>query len=312
MKKIIYVSTVLATLSLTLFTGCKKDKEVFPTKPQSNGSSSDFAYITPYFPTVSDADVIFVSAQVHNGKTVVVSPFMNTYEYGIVKAGMSKGNFTSLVSIGGVKLNDSTLYQANNLSYLSNTSTQVLGLSNKAAWQISGANTFTYTLNGVCPAYGYNFTSWDNKWIPIYPRTLYTVPHRPSNPLTAQDSATYPNLSYTAALAVYKGDSTTYITDYNYNLTPQYTIPISNFVTNADTVIVTMFDASGFSYIRKIAADSAGIDFRPNTFKGYPSYDISTFNLQINTIRYQDTTVNSKNYYFLKMGSYIKYYGSTK
>ncbi len=315
MKKVIYTSTVLAALSLMLFTGCKKDKEVFPTKPQSSGVSTEFSYITPYFPTIADADVIIISAQVHDEKTVVVSPFVNIYEMGLAKAGVSQGNFSSLVSIGNIKLNDSTLYQANDFSYLSNVSTQNLGLSNKASWQISGANTFTYTLNGVCPSYDYSFTSWDNKWIPIYPRTLYPVPARPAITHLSASSSSSDSAFYKAnklEITTYLNDSTTHVKDSIYNRTSQYTIPISSYVTNADTVIVTMSDASGFSYIRKIAADSAGIDFMPNTFQGYASYDISTLNLQVNLIRYQDTSVNSKNYYFLKMGSYIKYYGATK
>ncbi|MEO8761050.1 MAG: hypothetical protein ABI448_09175 [Bacteroidia bacterium] len=316
MKKILYTAGVLALLSVTLFTSCKKDSEAFPTKSQSNGVyNSNFAYITPYFPNIADADGILISAQVYDEKTVIVSPYLNTYEYGMAKFTGTKGNFSVLTNIGGIKLNDSNLVSANDLSYSSSITTTSLGLATKVKWQITGSTipSFVYTLNGVNPAYSNGITNWDSKWVPIYPRTLYTVPPRPSNPLTAQDSVTYyPVLTYTAALNVHKSDSTTRYKDSVYNVTVQYTIPFSNFVTNADTVIIAMQDATGFSYIRKASASDAGADFRPNDFTYSPSYNVTSFNLQVNVIKYQDTTVGSKNLYFLKMGSYIKYYNATK
>jgi len=318
MKKIVYASGVLAALSLTLFTGCKKDSEAFPTKAQSNGVSTEFSYITPYFPTIADADGILISAQVYDEKTVIVTPFLNTYEYGMAKFTNTQGNFSSLFDAGTIKLNDSTLAKANDLSYLSSTSTFSLGLSGKAMWQISGNNgvpSFNYKLNGVCPAYGYSIPSWDSKWIPIYPRTLYPLPARPTithiNSSSSSSDSAYYNANKTDILA-YLSDSTTRYKDSVYNATNQYSVPIKNYVVNTDTVIIALMDASGFTYIRKVNATDSVANFKPNDFTGYPNYDITTFNFQVNAIKYQDTTIGAKNYYFLKMGSYIKYYNATK
>ena len=284
MKKIIYTAGILATLSLTLFTSCKKDTEAFPTNPQSNGVYTEFSYVTPYFPTVADASGIFVSAQVFDEKTVVVSPFVNNYEYGMAKFTNTQGNFTSLTNFGTITLNDSTLTKASDLSYLSATSTFSLNLGHKATWVVSNnpsIPTFTYSLNGVCPTYTNIITNWDNVWLPLPPHAEVV-------------------------------SSPTYASDVAYNATIQYSIPISQYALNSDTVIIAMMDGSGFSYVRKVASTDSVTSFKPNDFKNYPAVDRTTFNLQISPIKYQDTTIGSKNYYFLKMASYIKYYNATK
>ena len=319
MKKIFYTSALLiVTLSLTVFTSCKKDEGPFPSNTQSNGVSPDLVYITPIFPNIANASGIIISAQVYDEKTVIISPFQNNYEYGMAKFTNVPGNFSSLVDVGSITLNDSNLVKSNVFSYLSSITTFSLNLSNTTSWKFGGNSNltgFTHTLNGVYPTYADSFQKWDSKWTPIYPRTLYPVPTRPTithlNPhSTAADSAYYnQNVS---TIKTYLSDSTTHYNDSVYNVTVQYNIPIKNYISNADSVMIAMIDGSNFSYIRTVAPTDSLAGFKPNDFAGYPEFTLATFKLQINAIKYQDTVINAKNYYFLKMGSYIRYYGATK
>lgn len=321
MKKIFYTAGILATLSLTLFTSCKKDKEVFPTKSQENGNYTEFSYSTPYFPTISDADGILIAVQVSDEKTVVVSPFVNMYEYGMAKFPASTGNFSSLVDAGTVSVNDSNLVKSSDNSYLSSATTFSLNFGNTVAWNVTGngANpAMSNTLTGSNPSYTYAINNWDSKWIPIYPRTLYAVPSRPAYTHLNSTSTHADTLAHNADITditTFLTDSTTHTKDSVYNATVQYSIPISRYTSNADTVYVVIRDGSGFSYVRKmvptLASDSVA-NFKPNDFAGYASFDQTTLNLQVNAIKYSSTMVGTRKYYYLKMNANIKYYGATK
>lgn len=310
MKKIYYAASLLTLASLSVLTGCKKDTTPFPTNPQSNGNYPDLVYTTPWFPTFSDADGIFISAQVTDEKTVIISPFMNEYEYGMAKVANSTGNFSSLADAGTITLNDSILNKSTALSYLSSLTNYTLNLSNTAVWNIAGSGSVpatTFTNNVSSPTYSYTPDQWDAKWVPIYPRTL----HHPS----ALTYSTIPHNALDSAhdLAAYNSALATYITDSTYNATNQYSIPIKLFTSNADSIFIYMTDDKGFVYKRipSLLTDTI-TSFKPNDFAGYSSYDLPTFKLQINAIKYNSTMVGTKKYYFLKMASAIKYYQATK
>ena len=184
MKKLYYAASLLTLASLSVLTGCKKDTTPFPTNPQNNGTYPDLVYTTPWFPTISDADGIFVSVQVTDEKTVIISPYINLYEYGMAKVANSTGNFSNLADAGAITLNDSVLIKSTALSYLSSITNYTLNLSNTAVWNIAGnggsipATTFTNNVSN--PTYSYATDQWDSKWTPIYPRTLYALPPRPA------------------------------------------------------------------------------------------------------------------------------------
>jgi hypothetical protein len=275
MKKIFYTSSVLVALSLTLFTGCKKDTVAFPAKTQTDGTYVDLVYTTPYFPTVADADGILIAAQVTNQKTVIVSPFSNEYEYGMAKFTNATGNFSNLTDAGSITVNDSVLTKTTALEYLSSITNYTLNFSNQSAWNISGNSSnnipaLTYTLTGSNPSYTLDITSWNSNWTPSYPQSLVTD----SNVL--------------------------------------FTIPIKQYTSNADSVAIAMADNNGFSYHRTVSANDAVAKFRANDFAGYSTYDLKTFNLQVNAIKYNSTAAGTKKYYFLKMQANIKYYQATK
>lgn len=323
MRKVYYSVVVLTLLSLVIFSGCKKVNEgPFPTKPNAGGTYPDLAYITPQFPTIGNASGILIAAQVHDQKTVVVTPYQNNFEYGMAKFTNSVGNFTTLIDAGSISLNDTNLTKSNLFSYLSSASNYNINLSGSTVWKLNGNSgnnipAFNYTLNGVYPFFTDSFTKWDNNWLPIYPRTLLALPAAPTYPLpsvvpnstytpTHQDSVTY-NLAQT-----FKTDSIKHRTDSIYNATPQWTVPIKGRIFNADSVYIVLKDATGFLYHTTVAATTDSVAFTPNTFTGYQGYDVTSFIMQLNAIKYRDTTISGKNYYFLKMGSYIKYYGATK
>ena len=185
MKKLYYAASLLTMVSLSVLTGCKKDTVAFPTNPQSNGTYPDLAYTTPWFPTIANADGIFISAQVTDEKTIVISPFANMYEYGMAKIASSTGNFNNnLVDGGTIILNDSILAKSTALSYLSSITNYTLGLSNRISWSIAGngssVSAITHTWSATSnPIYNYDPATWDSKWVPILPRKLYPVPPYP-------------------------------------------------------------------------------------------------------------------------------------
>lgn len=329
MKKIYYSVVVIALLLIVFFTGCKKVNEgPFPTKPNAGGTYTDLAYITPSFPTIGNAIAILIAAQVHDEKTVVVSPFQNNYEYGMAQFTSTPGNFSSMISAGSISLNGNSLTASSTNSYLSPTSNYTIGLSGSTSWQIQGAGSvpgFNYTLNGVYPFYTDSFQNWDNNWLPIYPRKLIPLPTRPTLTHLPDRPVPIPNAPpswwITDSIYYYQNiqtinnyitDSTKHRTDSIYNKTVQWTVPISGYVFNADSVYLILKDGTGFLYQTKVAANVDSVAFTPNTFANYPSYSVSSFVMELNAIKYRDTVVSGNKYYFLKMGSYIKYYGATK
>lgn len=201
----------------------------------------------------------------------------------------------------------------------------------------AGDPTYTpFSVTSSSPSY------WNDGWLPTFPRTLTVVTRKPTtgvpppNPPTPThtDSVlywgiTHPQPNHTDSLR-WKNDSTTFNTalanynktkaqrasDSTYNLTPYASIPFStttgtvttHYVTNADTVIFIFNDGAGFSYTKKIAATDSVANFRPNDFIGYPNYSLTNFTMQINLVKYYPVMVGTKKYYFLKMGSYVRYW----
>jgi hypothetical protein len=319
MKKIYYSVVVLTLLSIFFFTGCKKVNEgPFPSPPNAGGTYTDLAYTTPSFPTIAGASGILIAAQVHDQKTVIVTPFQNNYEYGMAEFASSPGNFSSLISANSVSLNANALTASNNNSYLSSTSNYTIGLSGSTSWQIQGNSsipTFNYTLNGVYPSYADSFQNWDNNWLPVYPRSLPIVPAQPTvthiNDHSSHSDSTYYNQNL-STINTFLSDSLQYATNFSYNKAPQWTVPIRGYVFNADSVYIILKDGTGFFYQTKVATTVDSVAFSPNTFTGcQSSYDVTSFIMQINAIKYRDTVTSNGKYYFLKMGSYIKYYGAT-
>ena len=283
MKKVLYTSSLFLVVSFVAFTSCKKVNEgPFPAKPQTSNNYSDFPYVTPLFPGISNASGVLIAAQVYDRKVVTVSSFQNYYEYGMAQFTNTPGNFTSLVDMGAITINDSNLVKSNSYSYLSNTGSYGLNFSNNVVWKLQGNSTlpaFHYTLNGVFPAFSDSFQYWDDTWLPSLP--IKNVQNNDSLPY---DTATL------------------------------FQIPISAKVTNADSVFIA-FSSNGVVASKMVAANAAQATFRRTDFRIFTTtgYDPTLpLILQINPIKYSDTTINTKNYYFLKMGSYIKYYQATR
>ena len=146
------------------------------------------------------------------------------------------------------------------------------------------------------------------------------MPPRPNvthlNHHSSPADSLYYNLNFNI-IQTYLADSTKHINDSIFDYTAQYSIPIKHFVSNADSVYITMADNNGFFY-RKVNLPTDSIsNFTPVAFYKYfnghiPSYDISTLRLEIDAIKFNSTMVATKKYYFLKMASYIKYNQTSK
>jgi len=324
MKKIYYSVVALALLSIAFFTGCKKINEGPPPfPPNANGTFNDLTYITPTFPSIANASAMLIAVQAHDQKTVIVTPFQNNYEYGMAQFSSSPGNFSSLINAGSLLVNSIGLTPSSTNSYLSPATNYTIGFTNNVSWQIGGGNgvpAFNYSLNNVFPLFTDSFQNWADNWLPIYQRAMPFVPlpAAPTYPLpnivptptytpTHADSVTY-NLAQ-----VYKTDSASDNVVSTYNKTPQWTVPIKGYVFNADTVFIILNDFNGFFYQTKVAATVDSVAFTPNTFSVSPSsYNVATLTMQVNAVKYRDTVIHGNKFYFLKMGSYIKYYGATK
>ena len=272
MKKIYYSVVSIALLALFFLGGCKKVNEgPFPTRPHVDTTFSTFSYITPLFPGINDASGILISAQVHNQKTVIVTPFQSNYEYGMAQFTSTPGNFTSLVNMDSIWLNGVNLAESNTFSYLSSTSTFSINLSGSASWQLKGNSNIPklgYTLNGVYPTFSDSFQNWPDNWLPV----------QKLNPDT---------------------------------FTVRIPINYKSYVTNADSVVVSFINGNYVAQQKHAATDAQAIFHSWDFPSGFPAGSTNLI-LQINAIKYRDTVVNSKKYYFLKMGSYIKYYTATK
>jgi len=281
MKKLIYTGKVLTIISLALLTGCKKDSKVeFPKQSSANGTTADFVYRTPTLPTFSDADGVLAAVYAHNYRIVTISPFEKEFEYGMAKFTNTTGNFNSLTDAGSVVLDTTLLVKASDLSYLSTATNYSINISNFAVWNVSGAGTvpaMSYTMSAGIPSHSlFSNTStsyWNDSWIPTFPKN--------------------PALNHS---------------DSSFNTTSFAVIPIKNYVTNADSVIIIFNDGAGFNFTKKTAATDSIMTIAPNEFAGYPAYNASNLTLQINVIKYSNTIVGTKKYYFLRMTSYIKYW----
>ena len=282
MKKLIYNGKFLTIISLALLTGCKKDSKVeFPKQTTSNGTTADFVYRTPTIPTFSDADGVIAAVRTSNYRIITISPVEKEFEYGIAKFTNATGNFSVLTSADSVFMNGSNIDEGSDNSYLSNTSVFTLGFTWPTTYfKVKGAGTvpaMSYTMNTGVPAHSlFSNTAtnyWNDSWVPTYPK----------NP------------------AVNHSDSV-------FNITPFAVIPIKNYVTNADSVIIIFNDGANFNFTKKAPATDSIITIIPNELAGYPSYSTTNLTLQINVIKYNTTTVGTKKYYYLRMASYIKYW----
>ena len=312
MKKIFYSTGMLLCASMMLVTGCKKDNTPFPTNQQSNSNPySDYAFTTPYFPTINGADAILIAAQVNNVRPVVVSDFLTTYEYGMAKFNNNpSGTFT---------LNDSVLTLGSNGIYTSSITSPTINLSSGVSWNIGGNN---YTVAGSMPAYTYAVNLWDKGWVPVayIDYTLDTVPPRPlithlpahSNPSYAADSVYY--YSNIDIIKTYLTDSTKRAKDSVYDYSAAYNIPLKTYLSNADSVSFVLIDAANFKFVKTVPATDTVIAIKPLDFKPLATlnYDANSFTTQVNAFSYHPQTVGGLNYYFVNMNSNVKYNRATK
>ncbi|MBS1646381.1 MAG: hypothetical protein JST67_03460 [Bacteroidetes bacterium] len=313
MKKIIYSASIMCLASSLFVTGCKKDTTPFPTNSQSNSNPySDYSFTTPYFPTLGNADAILVAARVSNTRSVIVSPVSFTYEYGMAKFAASTGNFTNLLNIGNITLNDSNLANTGANYYLSSINSYSINLSGGVVWNVAGTN---YTIANPMPSYTYAPNLWDTKWMPVYPVNFHNdiVRPAPSNPLSATDIVNYPGMTFAQAVNAHKADSTQRNKDSLFNILPAFGIPLKNYLSNADSISLVMTDGAGFTFVKTFPASDTVAYVYPKDFANSPStYNNLSFITQLNAYKYQSMPVSGKNYCFLNLASYMKYNQATK
>jgi hypothetical protein len=347
MKKLIYTGKILTLTALVVLTGCKKDSKVdFPKNPASGSTYPDFTFGTPTIPNISGADGILTAVHVHDYRIIITSPVEKEYQYGMALFTNTTGNFASLTDADSVWVNGANCDKSANLSYLSSTTTFSLGFGGPVMWKVKGAGTVPAMVNTVAsgdPTYqpftvnGASY--WSDQWLPTFAKTLtkppfeyfpntLSVPHN----FTHLDSLRWvpkvvlPYL-YTNAdsnrwkaekklydslqplYVTYHTDSLKFKTDSLFNTTPYDSIPIKNYATNTDTVILVLNDGAGFSYEKKVPATDPFLYLIPNDFNSTTkTFKVSTFVMQLNLIKYYPVIVGTKKYYFLKMGSYIRYW----
>jgi hypothetical protein len=328
MKKLIYTGKFLTLLSLVILTGCKKDSKVdFPKQTTSSGNTADFAFTAPNFPTIKDADGILIAVQAHNYYKVTVNPFEKTFEYGMAEFTNTTGNFSSPVSAGTVVV-DTTTLESSGAWYLSPIRSYSLNFSSAPInWSVSGAGSMPSANQSLAassePAYNYGGEHFET-WIPALPRTLITVPTKPTPPAPLSsytttaghpdhaDSVNYnTNLypPYLNLLSTYQLDSAKRRSDSIFNITPIFVMPVKGYTTGTDTLFIILNDGQNFYYERKILPTDSVANFTPNDFAAYPSAPNQTnYSVQVNAVKYSSAMVGSKKYYYLKMGSYIKFW----
>ena len=291
MKKLINTGKFLAILSLVILQSCKKDSKVdFPTQTPAGGNYADFTYNTPTIPSIADADAILAAVHVHNYRIVTKSPVEKEYQYGMAFFANTTGNFSSLVAADSVSVDTAKLVMGSDNSYISNTSTYSLNFSGTNTWKVKGIGSVsaaTYTDVSADPTFTY-FTSatpkyWDDSWVPLSAKDSIT------NPTTAADLAAN-------------------IQTRIYNFKINYTIPIKAYASNADTVFIIFNDGAGYNYQRKVAATDSIATFKPMDFWGMSGYSLSNLTMQINAVKYHNAVAGTKKNYYLKVGSYIKYW----
>jgi len=272
---------VLALSLALLSTSCKKDTGEFPKAPSGGGTTGDFVYGSPTLPAIADADGILSATDVHNYRISTISPFERQYQYGMAAFTNTTGNFTSLTSGGSVTVDTSNLTASSALMYQSYPTTYSLSFASNVTWNVTGAGSvpaMTYTVTSAMPSWtlfsnpASNISYWKDEWIPVYPKTGGTT------------------------------------ADSIFNATAFATIPIKDYVSNADTVIITWHDNAGFKYTRKVPATDSITVFRPNDFAGYQVYAQADLKMEINLVSYNSVIAGGKKYYFIRMGSYIKYW----
>ncbi|MGZ3866348.1 MAG: hypothetical protein ACXVNR_08040 [Bacteroidia bacterium] len=315
MKKLVYAGKVLTIASLVVLTGCKKDKkEAFPSKPNGNGNTSDYVFKTPTIPSLY-ADGILTAVQMHSYRIQTVSPIEQDFEYGMAKFTNATGNFSSLANADSVRVNGANLVMGSDNSYLSDISTPNLSFSGVISWMVKGAPfsgaTSTYT-NTSNPYYKYFSISsgnyWNDAWMPVFPKD--TTDLRPKVYLTHADSVANPPRyqQFLDSLTLFRTDST-------WNETPYASLPIKNSIMNADSVYVIWDDAVSFHAQRVVPATDSLFYIKPSYFNrkwtnGATSLTQTNFTMQINAIKYTSATLSGKLFYFLKMGSYMRYWKS--
>lgn len=312
MKKLVYAGKVLTIASLVVLAGCKKDKGTFPTKPDAGGSTGDYVYKTPTIPSLY-ADGILTAVQMHSYHIVTVSPVEKDFEYGMAKFTNSTGNFSSLADADSVTVNSTNLVKAGDFSYLSAIETPTLSFSGVISWMVKGAPfsgaTTTYT-NTSNPYYKYFSISsagyWSDNWLPVFPKD--TTGKRPKIYLTLADSTLNPT-----RYQQFKDSLISFRTDSTWNETPYASLPIKNSIMNADSVYFIWDDAVNFHLQKVIPATDSLFYIKPSYFdkkwtNNVQSYVPTNFTMQINAIQYTSATLSGKLFYFLKMGSYMRYW----
>lgn len=277
----------LFALTVAVLGSCKKDTEAFPTPTSAGGTTKDFVYGKPSLPSIKDADGILAAVHVHNYRIITVSPVEKEYQYGMAAFTNTTGNFSVLTDGGAVTVDTSALTKGSDLSYQSYPTTYSLNFSSPATWSVGGAGSvpaMTYTSSNGNPSWDVFklnpllVSYWKDDWVPTYPKTL-------TSSSTHNDSV--------------------------FNVTPFVSIPIKNYVSNCDSVVITWHDNQGFRFEKKFAATDSLATITPNELAGYPVFSyVGDFQMEINAVNYTSQVIGGKKYYFIRMGSYVKYWRS--
>jgi len=308
-------------LSLALVaTSCKKDTGEFPTQTSAGGSTANFVYDAPTLPPINDADGILAAVDMHNYHIITISPYQKHFQYGLAAFTNTTGNFSSLTSGGTVTVDTSILTPSSAMLYQSYPTTYSLNFGSNVSWNVTGAGSvppMTYTLTNPNPTYSlfpnqsstsptqYYTSYWKDEWVPVYPKPLV----KPLPVITAPDTSNPQYDSLNVVYIKYKSDSLKFKVDSLWNETPYTSIPIQDYIANADTVFITWYDNTGFKFIRKAPATDSITSFKPNDFLGYPNYSTaSDFKMEINCVSYNSVLAGGKKYYYIRMSSWVKYW----
>lgn len=287
MKKLSIYAIAAFTLMLT---SCKKDKETFPTKAQSNGVTTEQAKIFPIMFTMPDADGMLAAVKAYNYKTVVVNPYLESTEYGMASFTATKGDFSNLTDAGTVTLDTTVLQKNTALQYLSSLNYYSINLQNLLVWNVSGgtsADALTYTATNLTfPKDTLDPSSWGSDWLPPVYKD-YTA--EPFGDQRSKDSV--------------------------YDNSVAFKIPntILGGAANCDTIIIRFKDNNGTTFVRGMSpSNSQGATFYPYQFQNTAAFDNKSLTLEINAIKIDhiSTMPSGRKYYFLKQSSYIKYLGT--
>ncbi|MGZ4036036.1 MAG: hypothetical protein ACXVP4_14325 [Bacteroidia bacterium] len=313
MKKLVYAGKLLTIASLVVLAGCKKDKkEAFPTQPNAGGNTSDYVYGTPTIPSLY-ADGILTAVQMHSYHIVTISPVEKDFEFGVAKFTNTTGNFSAMADADSVRVNSVNLTKYSNNFYASNLENVNNGFSGIISWYVKGATfsgaTTSFAATGN-PTYKYfsidSSKYWSDTWLPVFP--IDTTNLRPKIYIAAADSMLdLPRYDkFRDSLILFQADSTS-------NEIPYASLPINNYAVNADSVYFIWDDNVAFRTKRVVAATATTFYIKPSYFDkkwtgGQTSYVAANFTMEINLIQYNSATLSGKLFYFLKMGSYKRYW----